>query len=330
MSKASGLEPPLKLSKYARRICVCQLCGKSFESSGARKYCSMNCYTHSPQFRAHGRANFEKARGSSFGTTITVECRNCQKEITGLPHKTKKRKFCSRLCYRQYMAGRFDRWIANPQRIALPQAYDEFLSKEELPCLVEGCDWSGKFLSCHMNATHGVPAAEFKRMAGFNSSTGVISSDLWKKFSERERGWLKTKGHNALKGYKPPAKGTATRPHPIRLEGREHLKKSRAMDAAIIVSSVLLCRTCGVPVPQKKYGRRLYCSTKCRSAWYDRPRFDMACSSCGEVFLGTPRQNERSGEGLVVACSPHCRSNLNSHGQSNKELQAAAVLAAGD
>lgn len=50
---------------------------------------------------------------------------------------SKKSKVCGSRCYRLFMAGRFDRWIVNPQTISLPQNYDEFLVKKELPCLIE-------------------------------------------------------------------------------------------------------------------------------------------------------------------------------------------------
>ena len=83
------------------------------------------------------------------------------------------------------MAKRFDRWIANPQTLALPQAYDEFLTGEELPCLVEGCNWRGQWLSLHMNYTHGVPADEFKRAAGFNLKSGIISGPMREALAQR-------------------------------------------------------------------------------------------------------------------------------------------------
>ena len=57
------------------------------------------------------------------------------------------KKFCSKDCRRLHYAERFDRWVANPETLALPQCYDEFLMQEELPCLIDGCEWKGKHLA---------------------------------------------------------------------------------------------------------------------------------------------------------------------------------------
>ena len=71
-------------------------------------------------------------------------------------------------------------------KIALPQAFDEFLTSDVLPCLVEGCDWKGHHLSMHMNQTHGVTAENFKKLAGFNLGSGIVSAPLHQHYCERD------------------------------------------------------------------------------------------------------------------------------------------------
>ena len=159
----------------------CPTCGCMFESRAPKRFCSMRCYLASPIHPMRTLAGTEASRRKRLSLPDDARynrerrhCLHCDGEFVEIPSKPKR--FCSQACYRLYMAGRFDRWIASPQRIALPQAYDEFLASEELPCLVEGCESVGQHLSTHMNITHGVPAAEFKRAAGFNATTGVVKS----------------------------------------------------------------------------------------------------------------------------------------------------------
>ena len=102
-----------------------------------------------------------------------------------LPGRAKSRKFCNQRCYRAYMRDRFDRWVASRETIGTLNNYDEFLSSEELFCLVDGCGWQGRNLSTHMNFAHGVQADEFKRAAGFNLTTGVISAPLAELMADR-------------------------------------------------------------------------------------------------------------------------------------------------
>jgi hypothetical protein len=92
-------------------------------------------------------------------------------------------RFHNKLCRRKYQSERFDRWIASPETMPLPQNYDEFLTDNILSCLVEGCRWIGHNLSTHMNFTHGLDALNFKVQAGFNLRTGVISAPMSEKMS---------------------------------------------------------------------------------------------------------------------------------------------------
>lgn len=140
----------------------CKTCGKPFSSRTAKIYCSLACYVKSDQFKAMQTENMENNKSperrakmaASLRTGEMVKCLECGEETYS--KRGRKRRFCSTSCYRAYMAKRFDRWAANPANIALPQGYDEFLDQEELPCVVEGCNWQGKHLSLHINRAHGI------------------------------------------------------------------------------------------------------------------------------------------------------------------------------
>lgn len=74
------------------------------------------------------------------------------------------------------MADRFDRYINSNVKIPLLNNFDEFLMQEILPCPIDGCGWIGKQLTLHMNFEHGIKKEEFKKIAGFNRKTAVVSS----------------------------------------------------------------------------------------------------------------------------------------------------------
>src|SRR5262249_15951573 len=122
---------------------VCQQCGQEFRAKyKGRKYCSIKCYRSSPDLMERLRVQSSKlaleareAQGFHSAERLTKKCLQCGTEMYVRPKEFNTKRYCSKPCYRAYMADRFDRWIANPQGIALPQGYDEFLSQEELPCL---------------------------------------------------------------------------------------------------------------------------------------------------------------------------------------------------
>lgn len=157
-------------------------CGKPFSSiKPGRVYCSTRCVAaHSPAFRAARDAALAKARENYRPVSRSGEhrpCAHCGKPMYLKPSEIARgKKTCSRTCYRKYMAERFDRFAAAPVSYRALQGYDEFLMQERLPCLVDGCTWAGHNLSLHMNEAHGITADAFKRMAGFNLGTGVVSS----------------------------------------------------------------------------------------------------------------------------------------------------------
>ena len=199
----------------------CPTCGDRFRSKTSKKYCSLKCYIVSPQLTEQARENNRK-RGVAAGGRADGghDCRCLYCGSTWVVSRLlKRRKFCSGEHRRLYFAERFDRWVASPESIALPQNYDEFLTQEELPCLVESCDWSGQFLTSHMNLVHGVDARTFKESAGFNLGTGVISLPLHRKM----RSWLRSGG--LVPGVGSPGRRNKYRS----LESIEHWLKARAL-----------------------------------------------------------------------------------------------------
>jgi len=261
----------------------CPTCSKMFHSRRPDKiFCSMDCYLDSPQLKRMLRKNLEKIADAECRARIAdtlctgryIPCLECGKEIY---QKNKgKNKFCGQVCYRAFMAKRFDRWVANPEDMALPQCFDEFLDQEELPCLLGGCDWAGKHLSMHVNFAHGIKASEFKRAAGFNLGTGVISKDLAQWFQQRDWQGLATPGVDGEsireKGALAMAARARDREAPtiryISLESREHQRKARVF---LPPGPERDCIGCGRTFRQSTpMGRQMYCSKKCRSDSYTR------------------------------------------------------------
>lgn len=210
----------------------CATCGSMFHSRGTaeRRFCSMACYMVSDQLRIMLVANSPKAaraagkKAQQVGTK-EIACLHCG--ATKRVRKSISRKFCSAACYRGYMAERFDRWVASPQSIALPQGYDEFLAQEHLPCLVDGCEWVGQHLSVHMNWAHGVPADEFKRAAGFNLGSGIVAAPLHAHFTAAPHNPDNLPPESAF-----PLRDRRPRTTYRSLEGEEHRAKARALAKA--------------------------------------------------------------------------------------------------
>jgi hypothetical protein len=302
---------------------TCRNCGKIFESRYAGKiYCGIKCYTSSPDFLNRLRlqavkanaAHILKLTGETPKPKVEISCLNCG--VVKIVRASRgKEKYCNHRCYRQYMAGRFDRWIASPQAIALPQAYDEFLSQEELPCLIEGCDWVGRGLGNHVNFTHGIQVEEFKRAAGFNKKTGLVTPATSEALSARPH------IHDNAFGGRRGANDFSTTPPPIvrnyrSLEGREHSAKARALMEATVELPPRTCEGCGEefqPAPLAWSAK--FCSIQCRDAFYQRNRknikFWMNCSQCQKDFQGLINQRRRAERGLKVFCSIKCRQSHN-------------------
>lgn len=260
----------------------CQTCGQMFESRTDKMFCSMGCYTQSRQFQEMLQQNRARAaetqaeRSKKLRKGQNVPCLECGAEFYQKPacKGHPPRKFCCKTCYRSYMAKRFDRWVANPQSMALPQCYDEFLDSEELECLVDGCDWVGKHLSAHMNLAHGVTAKEFKRAAGFNISTGVVSRPVSEAMRERALVGVADAKYDQDRDFALLLAHKALADDMVRyrsLESREHARKAAAIMGPGPQRS---CKGCGKLFQQKTTsGRALYCSPRCRdSAYADQRR----------------------------------------------------------
>ena len=264
----------------------CKTCGNMFESKYDKLFCSMSCYTKSEQYQQMLAENRKKIISKAPDLTDDMRAQIAAKQRLGMdvpclecgtefyqkrPTKSKPaRKFCSRGCYRTYLAKRFDRWVANPEDISIMQCYDEFLDREELSCVVEGCNWHGQWLTLHMNQAHGVRSEEFKRAAGFNLSTGVIAKPLAQALSQRAIVGVALKPHeNALERAREALARTGSQKDVIRYqsrESREHQKKVRSMWG---VGPQRICKWCGNGFQQSTpAGRTLYCSKKCRNAFY--------------------------------------------------------------
>lgn len=261
----------------------CGTCGKEFFSRTAKQFCGMKCYTGSKMFSDMLAAARDKTRtpesiekrAAQARKGKYVKCLECGEEFyqkrQDNTHQTKK--LCSRVCYRAYMSKRFDRWIANPKGMALPQCYDEFLDREELDCIVEGCGWHGRGLSSHVNIMHGIQANEFKRAAGFNVTTGLVSKDLAMALSERPKRGIAL-GIQQEQAEENFAKSLATRKseghiHYLSKEGAEHRVKARALNSE--PGPTKTCCGCGCEFQQSTpNGRALYCSVECRSEAYKR------------------------------------------------------------
>lgn len=298
---------------------ICPECGKNFGSRYPKRYCSMKCYVSSGQFKEMIRANASKANaayvikmtGKPPAPSVEVKCLNCGRQWIDKP--SRKRKFCNHRCYRAYMAGRFDRWIASPQLIALPQSYDEFLCQETLPCLVDGCEWVGKSLGNHVNFAHGIPAAEFKRAAGFNITTGLVTPEVSEAMSERPH-YVDMIGVRPCMG--PPSAQPLTRGYQS-LEGREHAIKTRVLLGSTVKLPERICANCGKQYePVWGAWNSRYCTTECRDAFYAKngdPKTQRArlvwlqCHRCSKDFHGSNQQVLGDSRGKPVFCSTHCR-----------------------
>lgn len=303
----------------------CPQCGAMFESRTEKKYCSLRCYTQSDQFRKMvadnapiGLARAREVLGRKDPVYLSEPCAECGKVMRFTSGR--RRRFCSKAHYRSYLAKRFDRWVASPQRIGMPANYDEFLSLDELPCLIPGCGWIGRGLSNHANLAHGIRASAFKRAAGFNLGTGIVAAPTHELLVERNADGKYSdfmELARAASGCNPP---TGPRGY-ISQEGREHASKTRAL---IGPGPLRSCRACGEKFQQTTpMGRTLYCSIECRTRHYGAqikaaPRVGMCCGLCGQSFMGTKDQKGRSDAGLTVFCSTHCR-------QINNAKAAVAV-----
>lgn len=276
----------------------------TFQSRTAKRFCCLACYVASSEFSERNSKAYKTRCENNIKRSTSI-CIECKKEFYAKP--STNRKYCSKNCYRKYLAKRFDRFIANPETIALPQNYDEFLSGGLLNCLIEGCSWKGHHLSTHINQAHGIPAEKFKELAGFNKTTGVVSAPLREELCAREH-----IHHNMLKGFPEGAiRNTNRRTYSSR-EGAEHKQKARAISIEDGECPKRKCRGCDKWFHQSTpFGHAVYCGVKCRDEHYIKQKqeisYSLICDVCGAPFTGTYQQGLRVSKGLIVVCSFTCR-----------------------
>lgn len=252
----------------------CPTCGETFRSKTSKIFCSLKCYTKSDRFKeVQSQATLKAATGKTPAqlraqeaqkTGKMIPCLECGVDVYRKP--SDKGKYCSKTCYRAYLAKRFDRWVANPKAINLVQCYDEFLNGNELECPVDGCGWVGHALSNHMNFAHGVTADEFKRASGFNLSTGVVSKPMRESLEARDRTGIAVLPPKNPKTNRKGLRGYVSR------EALEHKAKSRAM-ASSDTGPTRKCRGCGQEFQQSTiFGKAKYCSIECRTESYAKEK----------------------------------------------------------
>lgn len=284
----------------------CPTCGESFESRYRKTYCKMQCYLKSDALLAKLKSHNDKL----LSARVQSKCLQCDADLSF--KKSLNRRFCKGTdCRRKYFANRFDRWIASPQGIALPQAYDEFLMLDKLPCLVAGCGWEGDQLANHMNFTHGVTAREFKRMAGFNLSTGLVSPDLRADLQQRDH--IKNGNVHLLAARRDPREiGKETKGRPS-LEAKEHQVKIRAI-MNCEPGPERVCIGCSVVFRQRTpFGKVKFHSIQCRDAYYrlTARTITARCAECDVEFLASHQQTLRHERGFPVFHDIDCRQKHN-------------------
>lgn len=252
---------------------ACGGCGEKFYSRRDAKFCGMKCYTGSTQFsnmladsRAKSMTPESIAKRAKMLRRGEVNpCLECGADVY-IKKSDLNKKFCNKGCYRTYMAKRFDRQIASPDQMTLPQGYDAFLDRDELNCLIIGCDWTGKHLSIHMNSAHGIQANDFKRAAGFNKGTGVVSKDVAQAL--RDRALQGVAMDCAAWGTSEAIKAMINRIIYNSTESAEHRAKARAL---VINCPTRTCNGCGCVFSQSTpFGKTLYCTKECRDNAYSK------------------------------------------------------------
>lgn len=303
-----------------RHCGICKTCGESFRSRVKDKqYCSLPCYLESDAFTQRLNARNEAAANAR------AKCKRCG----GLTKS--KRQFCSKVCYRAFFAERFDRFVASPESLALPQNYDEFLSKEELPCIVDGCEWVGHRLGHHCNVVHGIDVRTLRELAGFNRRTGVVSATESARLSEQAKELFEDGkiGHAFLEMIDEIKCGERDAPKSIptnSLEAREHRRKSAAMRRFVVVNKQ--CKECGADYETNSLAHgQLFCSVQCRRVSEKRKAKEgvepVKCSFCGELFTANKFKADRAKKGLKVTCSDICRNRMNIAGCLAKQGRRA-------
>ena len=284
----------MQVARPGRHICgPCPTCGEHFRSKAKGKlYCSQACYSESDQLQQHLLELKEKQ-------SFEWKCHHCGKDAP------RKRKFCNDFCRRTFFAERFDRFIANPEELSLPQNYDEFLDRDELPCLIEGCDWVGVGLSHHVNHAHGISSEKFKELGGFNRTTALMGVAARKARSEQilrliEEGII-FPSEDRYPVWEAPNSGT----YELRPEGKEHWAKAMALNEVFKKLS-----DGGRKYSQSEKGRKAS-SERLKKTRAEQPLIELVCNYCGCKYTTQKWYAAKS-----KWCSQKCR-----NGNNNKKRQ---------
>lgn len=290
-----GQKQAIKEGKKLRKgilVGPCPVCNKMFESSYNKTFCSLECYNKSPQFKQMLQDNYQKGNKATqdiWDVKMKRKCIVCGKIYRA---KRSKQKYCSLTCHRQFKADLFDAWVNNPQKIMMPSGYDEFLLQDELPCLVEGCSWTGKHLSVHLNVVHGIKAEDFKKEAGFNLKTGLVVNELHEKMVERPHVGVACDPSLQCKGQEVIAVHGIKRNDYKSEEGKIHQKQAR-MIKSIDPGPIRKCVGCGKEFQQSTpFGRAKYCTTSCRNSYYSvlQKRKSKKRTRNSDGFIGSTKE----------------------------------------
>lgn len=308
-----------KVKTRPPRFQVCPGCGKEFNlgnryvKPGTLLYCTHACWVDTGgKISREARKAARDARKAAMPPKV-LACRNCGKDVV---QGHNRKEYCDKFCQREWYAGRFDRWKANPQPVRMDADYDQFLDAKELPCPIEGCDWRGLALTVHANVTHGIVADEFKEMCGFNHTTGVVTTAVSRRMRQGQLDRIERGDHVGLealiKGQNSQKRRSGA---PVRrAEASLHLRKVRALRTETEVrqsQGKRLCKRpeCGVEfdiTDQYKLPQR-FCSKSCqrkhgearRDPNYMKPR---NCKVCGAQFPVNGKQ---------AVCGEACRKAAN-------------------
>ncbi len=252
----------------------CLHCGIKFFSRRDAKYCSNRCYQSSSQHEQMRKDQLSKINTSRANGQMepgrpkvdhNIHCLNCGIKVNKPTTRVAKTKYCSAMCYRSYLAKRFERWVTHPPELMLPADYAQFLDQDDLCCLVIGCQWKGKALSNHMNYSHGMPADDFKRYMGFNRSTGVVSKTMRENLKARPSTGVAL--NPSMSGLEKAREVNKTTPRAIdRAQARQNRQKSRELST---IGPMRICHGCGIEFQQSTmFGYAKYCTIECRDKTY--------------------------------------------------------------
>jgi hypothetical protein len=204
----------------------------------------------------------------------------------------------------------------------------EYLSGDRIICLL--CGRSLKALAYHLSKLHDMSSDDYRERYGIPWSYGLSCVETREKLSVATKKNLADgtipsfeKGNT----YNENPGGGRQGPHDAwlgRKQSPEHkAKRLKAYEDYLIRTGkkrpehvhieTLPCRMCGKDVDQPAAGRKWYCSTRCRTQYYDKKKHasETTCALCGATFTATGSQMRRVKRGLPVYCSFSCRQSAN-------------------